>query len=116
MSAGPGHQEQPSSRHAPHTPDPAHGSALISSVRAKPPITALPFLFVIRVYWYTLSPLIGGQCRFEPTCSRYAAEAYRRYGALRGSILTARRIARCHPFHPGGYDPVPTPDHRPSSD
>lgn len=85
---------------------------------SRAPLSALPFLFAIRIYWLTLSPIIGGQCRFEPTCSRYGAEAYRRYGALRGTWLTARRVLRCHPFHPGGYDPVPldpspTPD-RPS--
>lgn len=84
------------------------------------PLSALPFLFAIRVYWLTLSPIIGGQCRFEPTCSRYSAEAYRRYGAARGTWLTARRILRCHPFHPGGYDPVPLgqspPDHAPKPD
>jgi putative membrane protein insertion efficiency factor len=84
-----------------------------ATVRGGPPprapLSAWPFLLAIRVYWFTLSPLIGGQCRFEPTCSRYGAEAYRRYGALRGTLLTARRILRCHPFHPGGYDPVPLP-------
>ncbi|USO00283.1 MAG: membrane protein insertion efficiency factor YidD [Phycisphaeraceae bacterium] len=74
------------------------------------PITAWPFIALIWVYRFTLSPLIGGQCRFEPTCSRYALDAYRRYGACRGSALTIRRLARCHPFHPGGYDPVPIDD------
>lgn len=71
------------------------------------PVSAWPFIALIWVYRFTLSPLVGGQCRFVPTCSRYALDAYRRYGACRGTALTLRRILRCHPFHPGGYDPVP---------
>jgi putative membrane protein insertion efficiency factor len=64
-------------------------------------------LGAIRLYQLTLSPFIGRHCRFHPTCSCYAAEAVSAYGLLRGSLLTARRLARCHPFHPGGFDPVP---------
>jgi hypothetical protein len=55
----------------------------------------------------TLSPLIGGFCRYEPSCSRYASQAIFRHGARRGALLAARRLLRCHPFHPGGFDPVP---------
>lgn len=61
----------------------------------------------IRFYRRALSPLKPPVCRFEPTCSAYALEAVERYGALRGSWLAARRLLRCHPFHEGGYDPVP---------
>jgi len=63
--------------------------------------------FCIRVYQLTLSPLLGNRCRFYPSCSHYAAQAIEQYGALRGTWLAARRLARCHPFHPGGFDPVP---------
>ena len=66
-----------------------------------------PFILVILLYRATLSPFIGRQCRFEPTCSLYGLRAYRRFGPLGGTSLTLRRIARCHPFHAGGYDPVP---------
>jgi uncharacterized protein len=64
-------------------------------------------LGAIRVYQLTLSPLIGNQCRFHPTCSRYASEAIHRHGVWRGAGLAIWRLARCHPFHPGGFDPVP---------
>jgi len=64
-------------------------------------------LGAIRLYQLTLSPFIGRQCRFHPTCSHYAAEAIATYGVLRGSALALRRLGRCHPFNAGGYDPVP---------
>lgn len=62
---------------------------------------------LIRVYQVTLSPLIGPSCRFEPSCSRYAVACLSTHGPLRGSWLSLKRIARCHPFHPGGFDPPP---------
>lgn len=64
-------------------------------------------ILLIRGYRYFLSPLLGRHCRFEPSCSAYALEALQRHGAVRGSWLALRRIARCHPYHPGGFDPVP---------
>jgi uncharacterized protein len=61
---------------------------------------------LLRFYKSAVSPMLPPSCRFVPTCSEYATEAIRRYGALRGSWMGARRLLRCHPFHPGGYDPV----------
>jgi uncharacterized protein len=62
---------------------------------------------LIRLYQWTLSPWLGGSCRFYPSCSNYALEAIQNHGALRGSWLALRRLAKCHPFHPGGFDPPP---------
>lgn len=62
---------------------------------------------LIRVYQVALSPFVGNQCRFTPTCSHYALEAVEKYGAMKGSWLAIRRISRCHPWHPGGHDPLP---------
>lgn len=64
-------------------------------------------LGLLRVYRYVVSPVLGRNCRFHPTCSEYALEAVERHGALRGGWLAIKRVGRCHPFHPGGYDPVP---------
>lgn len=64
-------------------------------------------LFLISAYKLCLSPFIGNQCRFYPTCSTYTREAIIKHGCLKGCILGAGRICRCHPFHPGGCDPVP---------
>lgn len=60
----------------------------------------------MRLYQISLSPLLGGQCRFEPSCSQYALDALARYGLLRGTLKAVVRVAKCHPFHPGGYDPA----------
>lgn len=73
-------------------------------------ILAYPLLLGILVYRYTLSPLLGQECRFYPTCSRYAETALKKYGALQGVWLAAKRICRCHPWHEGGFDPVPGSD------
>ncbi len=67
--------------------------------------------FFIRIYQLTLSPMFGPRCRFYPSCSHYGMEAIDKHGALRGSWLTLKRIGRCHPFHEGGFDPVPCPKH-----
>lgn len=64
-------------------------------------------IWLVRSYQLVLSPLLPASCRYFPSCSNYAIEALERHGAVRGSWLTARRLLRCHPFRPGGYDPVP---------
>ncbi len=63
----------------------------------------------VRVYQFTVSPLLGPNCRFEPSCSCYAIDALKTHGAARGSLLAARRVLRCNPWTQGGYDPVPHP-------
>lgn len=64
-------------------------------------------LFLIKCYQYAISPLMASHCRFYPSCSSYTYEAIEQYGFLRGSYLGIRRLLRCHPWNPGGYDPVP---------
>jgi putative membrane protein insertion efficiency factor len=64
-------------------------------------------LVLIAVYRYIISPWIGPCCRFEPSCSKYAEEAIRYHGFLKGFLLTLKRLFKCHPGHPGGYDPLP---------
>src|SRR3569833_4370011 len=78
----------------------------------KPMVLRLPSLalrLAIRGYQVAISPVLPPACRYYPTCSNYAIEAIEKYGALRGGWMAARRIGRCHPFSPGGYDPVPCP-------
>lgn len=65
------------------------------------------FILLVRFYQRFISPLKPPTCRFYPTCSHYGLEAIRRFGALKGGYLTIKRILKCHPFHPGGFDPVP---------
>lgn len=62
---------------------------------------------VVKSYQYLISPLLGARCRFSPTCSEYTCQALAKYGFLRGAWLGVNRICRCHPFRPGGYDPIP---------
>jgi putative membrane protein insertion efficiency factor len=64
-------------------------------------------LALLRIYQYLLSPWVGQHCRFHPTCSEYAREAIETHGAFKGAWLAARRLSRCHPWHAGGFDPVP---------
>jgi putative membrane protein insertion efficiency factor len=65
------------------------------------------FILSIRLYQLVLSPIVGPACRFYPSCSAYAIEAISRYGTVKGGVLAIKRILRCHPFNPGGVDPVP---------
>lgn len=67
----------------------------------------LMFSLLIRGYRYAISPMLGVHCRFHPSCSEYTLEALARHGGWRGSWLAMKRLARCNPWHPGGYDPVP---------
>lgn len=61
----------------------------------------------IRTYRYVLAPLLGTNCRFEPSCSQYSLEVINHFGCIRGGYLTLRRLVKCHPWHEGGYDPIP---------
>ena len=65
---------------------------------------------LVRLYQITLGPYLGGQCRFHPTCSHYALDALENQGPLKGSWLALTRLLKCHPLHPGGFDPAPTRD------
>lgn len=64
--------------------------------------------FIIKMYRKLISPLFPPSCRFYPTCSEYSEEAILRFGVIRGGWMAVKRVSKCHPFHPGGYDPVPT--------
>jgi putative membrane protein insertion efficiency factor len=64
-------------------------------------------LFLIKTYQVIISPLIGSNCRYQPTCSHYAAQAIAKFGVIQGAWMAIKRISRCHPWHEGGYDPVP---------
>ncbi|MFO0856462.1 MAG: membrane protein insertion efficiency factor YidD [Phycisphaerales bacterium] len=85
-----------SSQHTPHQKLPLISRAV-----------AFPLIVLVKIYQFTLSPIMGRQCRYHPTCSWYALEALRTHGGFTGALLAAKRIARCHPFAKGGNDPVP---------
>ena len=68
---------------------------------------SIPVVVLIKLYQRFLSPMLGSSCRFYPTCSNYALESYKKYGLVFGSILTIKRLCKCHPFHSGGLDEVP---------
>ncbi len=95
----------------PPRPAPPPGREPLRSVLAggvRSPLT-LVLLAAIRLYQLAVSPLLGPVCRFYPSCSHYGFEAVRVHGAVRGTYLTVRRLLRCHPWNPGGVDPVPAP-------
>lgn len=69
-------------------------------------LLVITLVLLLRIYRLVLSPLLGQRCRFEPSCSRYAEQALQHFGVVRGSLKAAARLGRCHPFHPGGYDPL----------
>jgi putative membrane protein insertion efficiency factor len=73
----------------------------------RPSLAARALMALVRAYQIVLSPLLGGHCRFEPSCSRYAASCLEIHGAWRGSLLSMLRLCKCHPFHAGGFDPPP---------
>ncbi|NSL89748.1 membrane protein insertion efficiency factor YidD [Chitinophaga solisilvae] len=66
-----------------------------------------PFIFLIKIYQWFISPLLGSKCRYTPTCSQYGLEAFKKYGVFKGGYLTIKRILSCHPWGGHGYDPVP---------
>jgi putative membrane protein insertion efficiency factor len=78
-----------------------------SAVRRLSSVSARPLIYIVRGYQVAISPLLPPSCRYFPSCSSYAVEALEKHGAIRGSWLAARRILRCNPFRPGGFDPVP---------
>lgn len=75
-------------------------------------IFSFPFIVLIRGYQLLISPWLGNNCRYQPTCSQYAKEAIEQYGAIKGIYLGTKRILRCHPWGGSGYDPVPLKNHQ----
>jgi uncharacterized protein len=80
-------------------------TTLTAIVRWPARVIAAHLILIIQLYQITLSPLLGPACRFEPTCSRYMVESLRKYGVLKGLSRGLRRLSKCHPWNPGGYDP-----------
>ena len=70
-------------------------------------ILSYPFILLIKIYQFGISPLLGSKCRYTPTCSHYSIEAFKKYGVFKGFFLTIKRILKCHPLGGNGYDPVP---------
>jgi hypothetical protein len=70
-------------------------------------LLALPFILLIKIYQWVISPLLGPKCRFTPTCSTYSIQAFKKYGLFKGFWLSIKRISRCHPWGGHGYDPLP---------
>ncbi len=70
-------------------------------------VLSLPFIVLIKIYQWVISPWLGSQCRYTPTCSKYSLEAFQKFGVFKGFWLTVKRIARCHPWGGNWYDPVP---------
>ena len=85
----------------------ADSYACTTVANAAAPVAPWPVRVLFLLYRGGFRPILGPGCRFEPSCSRFTEESIARYGVLRGAWLGARRLLRCHPFHPGGYDPVP---------
>jgi putative membrane protein insertion efficiency factor len=97
-------QPEPESAPLPE-PDPPRTGFIHWIVRGLILIPSYFLIFGVRLYQIFLSPIFGNQCRFQPSCSHYFIQAVRKYGAIRGSLRGVWRILRCHPYHPGGYDP-----------
>lgn len=70
-------------------------------------ILSAPFIVLIKIYQWVISPLLGPKCRYTPTCSQYGLEAFKKYGPIKGLWLTLKRVSSCHPWGGSGYDPVP---------
>lgn len=91
-----------------HASSPKHSGSCPGAEVAEPAVGAVVLHALLQAYRLGISPLLPRTCRFHPSCSQFALEALTAHGAVEGSRLTALRLARCHPWNPGGYDPVPS--------